>query len=330
MCGRYALELALEHPQYMSGVRLTEPIANYNVAPTHTVPILVDRLFGQETLEDIPGNTASFDPSGTPDAPPPAPAQARFVREMHAARWGLLPGWAKDPSFASRAFNARSETIFTKPTFREAAVAGHCAIPVSGYYEWKTETTAAGKTAKTPYFVHRTDGRPIYFAGLYEWWKIPEEFAGPGSAFEGQGGQWLLSCSIITMDSPGNGEFDSGILPDLGGEPPYSNQIEGQLGKLHNRLPIPLGVADDREVSESDSLTLWLRSGRAAGSRKSADTASKLSQRQSAEAALASLREQAFAQTAGWAMHPVSKDVGNVSNNAPYLVEPAEDLLTVL
>lgn len=330
MCGRYALELALEHTQYLAGVQLTEPIANYNVAPTHTVPILVDRLFGDETLEVMPGSTASFAPHASPDAAPSAPAQGRFVREMHAARWGLLPGWAKDPSFASRAFNARSETIFTKPTFREAAVAGHCAVPVSGYYEWKTETTAAGKTAKTPYFVHRADGRPIYFAGLYEWWKIPEEFAGPGSGFEGQGGQWLLSCSIITMDSPGNGEFDSGILADLGGEAPYANQIEEQLGQLHNRLPIPLSVADDRDVSESDSLTFWLRSGRAAGTRKPADAASKLHQRQSAEAALAHLREQAFAQTAGWAMHPVCKDVGNVSNNAPYLIEPAEDLLTGL
>lgn len=44
MCGRYALELAQEHPQYMAGVELTDPITNYNVAPTSTVPILVDRL----------------------------------------------------------------------------------------------------------------------------------------------------------------------------------------------------------------------------------------------------------------------------------------------
>ncbi|MDY6052258.1 MAG: hypothetical protein SPI83_07660 [Rothia sp. (in: high G+C Gram-positive bacteria)] len=44
MCGRYALELAQEHPQYLAGVELSDPITNYNVAPTSTVPILVDRL----------------------------------------------------------------------------------------------------------------------------------------------------------------------------------------------------------------------------------------------------------------------------------------------
>ena len=42
------------------------------------------------------------------------------------------------------------------------------------------------------------------------------------------------------------------------------------------------------------------------------------------------IREQAFAETAGWALREVSKDVGNVRNNAPYLLEPTEDLLSGL
>ncbi|MDO4899009.1 MAG: SOS response-associated peptidase, partial [Rothia sp. (in: high G+C Gram-positive bacteria)] len=325
MCGRYALELALEHPQYLAGVELGEPIASYNVAPTHAVPILVDRLFPAESL-----NPAHTHDGAGQDAAASLPGQGQFVRELHSARWGLLPSWAKDPSFASRAFNARSETIFEKPTFREAAVAGHCAIPVSGYYEWKTKTTAAGKTAKTPYFVHQADGRPIYLVGLYAWWKIPAAYAAPGAAFEGQEGQWLLSCSIVTMDSPGHGEFDTGIMADLGGEPPYAHPMEEALGQLHNRLPIPLEVADDTQVSEADSLTNWLRSGRVVGAPAPQDPAQKAQVRTSAQEALELIRKQAFAQTHGWAMHPVSKDVGRVSNNAPYLIEPVEDLLSDL
>lgn len=327
MCGRYALELAQDHPQYMAGVEITDPITNYNVAPTSTVPILVDRLVSpaeQVTGADAPARAgASAYPTGGQGS------TLAFTRELHSARWGLLPGWAKDPAFSSRAFNARSETIFEKPTFREAAVSGHCAVPVSGYYEWKTETTAAGKQVKTPYFVHRTDGRPIYFAGLYEWWKIPAEFAEPGGVFAGKEGEWLLSCSIVTMDSPGNGEFDPGIMVDLGGDPGYTNEIERQLGQLHNRLPIPLHVAADTDINEHDSLTAWLRSGRPAGAPKPT-AEQKRAYRAQAQASLQLIREQAFAETAGWALHEVSKDVGNVRNNAPYLLEPVEDLLSGL
>lgn len=327
MCGRYALELAQEHPQYMAGVELTDPITNYNVAPTSTVPILVDRLVApteQVTGADAPtrAGASAYSDGGQGNSPV-------FTRELHSARWGLLPGWAKDPAFSSRAFNARSETLFEKPTFREAAVSGHCAVPVTGYYEWKTETTAAGKQVKTPYFVHRTDGRPIYFAGLYEWWKIPAEFAGPEGPFAGKQGEWLLSCSIVTMDSPGNGEFAPGIMADLGGAPGYTNEIERELGQLHNRLPIPLHVADDADINESDSLTTWLRSGRPAGSPKPS-AEQKRGYRTQAQASLQLIREQAFAETAGWALREVSKDVGNVRNNAPYLLEPTEDLLSGL
>ncbi len=55
---------------------------NWNIAPTSTVPILVER----------------YDDAG------------ELRRELHPARWGLLPGWAKDMTFSSRTFNARSET----------------------------------------------------------------------------------------------------------------------------------------------------------------------------------------------------------------------------
>ncbi|WP_421084182.1 SOS response-associated peptidase [Rothia nasimurium] len=328
MCGRYVLELAMEHPQYLAGVEVDEPVINYNVAPTATVPILVDRLLGpDEVLQDgatpqgAQGGLVTGDGTSSPV----------FTRELHSARWGLLPGWAKDPSYSSRAFNARSETIFEKPTFREAAVSGHCAIPVSGYYEWKTESTAAGKTVKTPYFVHRSDGRPIYFAGLYEWWKIPAEFAGPDGPFPGQGGNWLLSCSIITMDSPGNGEFDPGILADLG-EQVYAHPVERDLGQLHDRLPIPLQVSDDTSNNPADTLTSWLRSGCPAGSPKPGNDPAgrqlKGAYRAGAAASLENIRNQAFPQTHSWQLTPAHRDVGNVRNNGRYLIEAETDLLT--
>ena len=61
-------------------------------------------------------------------------------------RWGLIPAWAKDTKIAFSTFNARAESIDTKPAFREAWRAGRrCLVVTDGFYEWrKTDTTRIG------------------------------------------------------------------------------------------------------------------------------------------------------------------------------------------
>ena len=44
-------------------------------------------------------------------------------------------------------FNARAETVATKPMFRSAFKRNRCLIPVSGYYEW--QDTLGGKQPGT-------------------------------------------------------------------------------------------------------------------------------------------------------------------------------------
>ncbi|GAB2734441.1 hypothetical protein GCM10027090_02360 [Sinomonas soli] len=100
-------------------------------------------------------------------------------RRIETARWGLVPAWAKDPSVGSRAIKARSETVLEKPTFRSGAVKRRAIVPGDGYYEWQKDGSR-----KTPTYLHpEQEGRPLAFAGLFEFWrdKSVEDDDAPGA-----------------------------------------------------------------------------------------------------------------------------------------------------
>jgi putative SOS response-associated peptidase YedK len=100
---------------------------------------------------------------------------------MSQFRWGLVPGWVKDPASGARSFNARSETVATKPTFRSAFLHRRLLVPVDGFYEWKA---VPDKPRKAPQFFTRSDGDVLVLAGLWEYWRTGDEA--------------ILSATVIT------------------------------------------------------------------------------------------------------------------------------------
>jgi putative SOS response-associated peptidase YedK len=87
--------------------------------------------------------------------------------------------------------NARAETVAVKPAFRSAFAKRRCIIPADGYYEWQT---GADKKVKQPYYIYRSDGGILCFAGIYELWR-------DGSVPPDDEGAWLWTTSIITTDA---------------------------------------------------------------------------------------------------------------------------------
>jgi putative SOS response-associated peptidase YedK len=90
-------------------------------------------------------------------------------REMVAAEWGLLPAWwkpsektPKRTTFQRKCFNARSEEVDAKPTYREAFKRRRCLMPADEFFE------------KGHYF-HLADQRPFAFAALWERWRAGDE-----------------------------------------------------------------------------------------------------------------------------------------------------------
>ena len=122
-----------------------------------------------------------------------------------------MPTWAKDTKGGARLINARAETVAVKPAFRAAFARRRCLIPADGYYEWQTEN--AGSKAKQPFYIYRTDGGILAFAGIYELWKNPE-------VPEDHEDAWYWSASIITTDAT------------------------DEIGRIHDRTPMVIAPAD--------------------------------------------------------------------------------------
>jgi putative SOS response-associated peptidase YedK len=85
-------------------------------------------------------------------------------------RWGLAPFWWKQPLKKLPAtFNARAETVDTKPMFREAFKRRRAIIPASGWYEWQVR-----EDGKQPWYFTPKNEPIALIAALWETWKNPE------------------------------------------------------------------------------------------------------------------------------------------------------------
>jgi len=160
VCGRYVQisspTLLAEHFDVDEVVTTTlDP--DYNVAPRDDVYGVVERERGTRVLESL--------------------------------RWGLVPSWADDLKIGDRMINARAETLAEKPAYQRAFARRRCILPADGFYEWRAlPKQGSARARKQPMFIHRRDGEPLAFAGLWDTWRDPADRESP----------WIVSCVIVT------------------------------------------------------------------------------------------------------------------------------------
>lgn len=153
MCGRYALYALPEEIRSRFGLNSAPHyLPSYNVAPSQTILGVAMGPEGEHLL-------------------------GRY-------RWGLIPHWAKEIGRYST-INARSETVASKPAYREPFREHRLLIPASGYYEWKQQGDG-----KQPYFIHPRDNQLLAFAGLWDRWRPPTGH-----------GETLVSAAIIVTEA---------------------------------------------------------------------------------------------------------------------------------
>jgi len=142
MCGRSSLtktekeiEKRFQATFYSDELERYNPLPNYNVAPTHYHPVIINK-----------------------DA-----------QHIHLFKWGLIPSWAKEAKMGFSMINARAETLMEKPAFRNIIAHKRCLVPLDGFYEWKNINGE-----KIPYRIQTTDQEIFSAAGLWEEWLAPD------------------------------------------------------------------------------------------------------------------------------------------------------------
>ena len=134
MCGRYNL---IHDPAVW---RLTRPIKvgktapfqpRYNIAPGQPVPVFREYGDGLELLD---------------------------------MTWGYVPHFVTDDHPKVHPINARAESAFDKPYFKESIQKRRCLIPTTGYYEWQAQDDH-----KQPFHIHLPRQHPFLMAGIWDY-----------------------------------------------------------------------------------------------------------------------------------------------------------------
>lgn len=134
MCGRFLLTATPEEIEALFGYLDGDGFPpRYNIAPTQ--PIAVVRMY-------------------------------HGARRFALVRWGLVPGWVKDPRGFGLLVNARSESAARNNAFKGALKYRRCLVPASGFYEWQR----LDDKKKQPWLLKPRDKGVVAFGGLWETW----------------------------------------------------------------------------------------------------------------------------------------------------------------
>jgi putative SOS response-associated peptidase YedK len=108
--------------------------------------------------------------------------------KIQLLRWGLIPSWTRNSEEADsiryKTFNARAESIRSKPSFSKPFRSNRCIIPVTGFFEWQH----VGND-KIPWYIYCPDEEIFSIAGVFDQW------------IENNSGEIYNTFSIITTDA---------------------------------------------------------------------------------------------------------------------------------
>jgi putative SOS response-associated peptidase YedK len=147
--------------------------------------------------------------------------------KIQLLKWGLIPSWTKSIDEANiiryKTFNARSESIATKPSFSSSFRSKRCIIPVKGFFEWQHVGNE-----KIPWYIYQSENDILSLAGIYDNW------------IEDNTGEVFSTFSIVTTGA---------------------NDLMAHIHNSGKRMPVILSKSSealwiDLSIAEDDALKL--------------------------------------------------------------------------
>lgn len=178
------------------------------------------------------------------------------------ARFGLIPRWCRDQTQASTVargtYNARSETVASKPSFRDPWRERQWALaPMQAFFEpcWENAKELHGGRA-VRWRIGRADGAPFAVAGLWERWTHPDS------------GVVDMTFTLLTVNADGHAVLGRMHRPDEEKRMPaivpahaYASWLnacpETASSLLLPMLAEELSAAPAPRVTESPNLSLF-------------------------------------------------------------------------
>ena len=151
--------------------------------------------------------------------------------KIQLLKWGLIPSWTKSIDEANiiryKTFNARSESIATKPSFSSSFRSKRCIIPVKGFFEWQHIGNE-----KIPWYIYQSENDILSLAGIYDNW------------IENNTGEVFSTFSIVTTEA---------------------NDLMAHIHNSGKRMPVILDRSSENQwidlsISEADALKLLQQS----------------------------------------------------------------------
>jgi putative SOS response-associated peptidase YedK len=150
---------------------------------------------------------------GLPEMPAVCTGNTDKIRMLQR---GLIPSWVRSKENADeirlKTFNARGETVDSKPSFSGSFTSKRCIIPVKGFFEWQH----AG-TKKIPWYIYNADGGIISLAGLWDEW------------VESNTGEIFSTFSIVTSEA---------------------NELMAEIHNSKKRMPVILDMRAEKKWIE--------------------------------------------------------------------------------
>jgi len=154
----------------------------YNISSKSSLQALAKRFQAEPEEGEIITPHYYLSGFNHPKIPVISSIKPNIIQSYH---WGLIPSFCKTVKDAKdmmvKTLNAKSETVFALPSFKNSIKQKRCLILVDGFYEWRT----LGKQ-KYPYYIHTKDKEPFALGGIYNDWVNTET------------GEIINSFSIIT------------------------------------------------------------------------------------------------------------------------------------